>query len=113
MGASGENRAGKILSAERVEKSDKLLKLSVDFGTKEQVEDGESEQDVRQVISGIGKYFESLEALIGNQYTFVTNLEPREIMGMKSEAMIIAVSTDSAIAFFDAPEIIPPGTLAK
>ncbi len=119
-----EMRVGKVLSAERVEKSDKLLKLSVDFGPKEiaptaEREEGETqetaapERDIRQVVSGIGKYFENLESLVGNQYTFVTNLEPRPIMGLVSEAMIVAVSTDTDIAFFDAPEVIPPGTLAK
>ena len=120
-----EMRVGKVLSAERVEKSEKLLKLSVDFGPKpiilevqeepQETVEGEKvpERDIRQVVSGIGKYFENLESLIGNQYTFVTNLEPRPIMGLVSEAMIVAVSTDSDIAFFDAPEVIPPGTLAK
>lgn len=119
-----EMKVGKVLSAERVEKSDKLLKLSVDFGPKVTTPSPEMtpaeveveiipERDIRQVISGIGKYFEGLESLVGNQYTFVTNLEPRPIMGLVSEAMIVAVSTDSDIAFFDAPEVIPPGTLAK
>jgi tRNA-binding EMAP/Myf-like protein len=132
-----EMKVGKILSAERVEKSDKLLKLSVDFGELKTEgpnppannEEGEvtqraqsldtseqqrvSRRDIRQVVSGIGKYFENLEQLVGSQYTFVTNLEPRPIMGLVSEAMIIAVSTPEAIAFFDAPEVIPPGTLAK
>lgn len=120
-----EMKVGKVLSAERVEKSDKLLKLSVDFGPKPATEVIQNEQeegvevqvipgrDIRQVVSGIGKYFENLDSLIGNQYTFVTNLEPRPIMGLVSEAMIVAVSTDCDIAFFDAPEVIPPGTLAK
>lgn len=98
-----EMKIGKVLSAERVEGSDKLLKLSVDF----------AEESPRQVISGIGKYFENLESVIGNQYAFVTNLEPRSIMGFESQAMIIAASTEAAIAFFDAPESIPPGTLLK
>lgn len=98
-----EMKIGKVLSAERVEGSDKLLKLSVDF----------AEENPRQVISGIGKYFENLESVIGNQYAFVTNLEPRSIMGFESQAMIIAASTETAIAFFDAPESIPPGTPLK
>ncbi len=98
-----EMKIGKVLSAERIEGSDKLLKLSVDFG----------EEAPRQVISGIGKYFSDLESFVGHQYAFVTNLESRSIMGFESQAMIIAASTESAIAFFDAPADIPPGTMLK
>ena len=98
-----EMKIGKVLSAERVEGSEKLLKLFVDF----------AEENPRQVISGIGKYFENLENIIGKQYAFVTNLEPRSIMGFESQAMIIAASTDTAIAFFNTTEDIPPGTLLK
>ncbi len=98
-----EMRIGKILSAERVEGSDKLLKLSVDFG----------EESPRQVISGIGKYFENLEDLTGKHHAFVTNLEPRSIMGFESQAMIIAASTENEVAFFTTPVSIPPGTLLK
>lgn len=98
-----EMKIGKVLSAERVEGSDKLLKLSVDFG----------EENPRQVISGIGKYFEDLETFVGKQFAFVTNLEPRSIMGFESQAMIIAASTETDIAFFDAQATIPPGTPLK
>ena len=98
-----EMKIGKVLSVERVEGSEKLLKLAVDFG----------EEAPRQVISGIGKYFPDLETLVGKQYAFVTNLEPRSIMGFESQAMIIAASTDADIAFFDTEARIPPGTLLK
>ncbi len=79
-----EIRAGKIISAEPVEGSEKLLKLLVDF----------NEENKRQVLSGIAKYI-SPEELVGTTCTFVTNLEPREIIGLKSEAMIMALSGDS------------------
>ncbi len=98
-----EMKIGEVLSAERVEGSEKLLKLLVQFG----------EETPRQVISGIGKYFPDLETLIGNRYAFVTNLEPRSIMGFESQAMIIAASTEDSIAFFDVPSSIPPGTSLK
>jgi len=78
-----EIKVGAILSAEKVEGSEKLLKLSVDFG----------ELAPRQVISGIAKTFSpenGLEKLIGKQFLFVTNLEPRNIMGLESQAMILA-----------------------
>ena len=78
-----EIKVGTILSAEKVEGSEKLLKLSVDFG----------ESAPRQVISGIAKTFPPtgrLEKLIGKQFLFVTNLEPRNIMGLESQSMILA-----------------------
>ncbi len=79
--AKVEIRVGTILSAEVVEKSDKLFKLSVDFG----------EAAPRQVLSGIRK-FVTVEELVGKQFPFVTNLAPRPMMGMESAAMILAAS---------------------
>ena len=75
-----EIKIGTVLSAEKVENSEKLLKLSVDFG----------EPAPRQVVSGIAKTFKELEKLIGKQFLFVTNLEPRQIMGLENQAMILA-----------------------
>lgn len=98
-----EMKIGEILSVERVEGSDKLLKLTVNF----------SEEVPRQVISGIGKFFPEINPLVGKRYAFVTNLEPRSIMGLESQAMIVAASTEENIAFFDAGDKIPPGTLLK
>ena len=102
-------RAGKIISAEKVEGSEKLLKLSVDFG----------EENPRQVISGIAKYVEPAD-LVGTLCAFVTNLEPREIIGLKSEAMIMAISGelpgDGAGQYFSLlrpDNSIPPGSLVK
>jgi len=74
-----ELKIGKILEAERVDGSEKLLKLKVDFG----------ESEPRQVISGIAKSYK-LEKLVGKEFLFTTNLEPRNIMGFESQAMILA-----------------------
>jgi len=74
-----EIRVGEIKEAEKVEGSDKLLKLNVSFG----------ENDVRQVVSGIAKYFDTKD-IIGTKALFVTNLESRSIMGLESQAMICA-----------------------
>ena len=76
-----EIKIGKILEAEKIEKSDKLLKLSVDFG----------EEKPRQIISGISKSYQPSE-LIGKKTVFVTNLEPRKIFGLESNGMILGVS---------------------
>ncbi len=74
---------GKILSAEKVPDTDKLLKLSVDLG----------EGTTRQIISGISLYFPDCSVLIGKKCMFVANLEPKIIRGIESQGMILAVST--------------------
>lgn len=72
-------RAGWIESAERVPKSDKLLKLSVDFGP----------LGKRQILAGIGKQY-SPETVTGEMAAFVVNLAPRKMMGLESHGMIMA-----------------------
>lgn len=76
-------RLGTILSAEKVAKSKKLLKLVVDFG----------ELGQRQILAGIGQTFSEPEKLINFQAAFVVNLAPREMMGLSSHGMILAAST--------------------
>jgi methionyl-tRNA synthetase len=66
-----------------VENTDKLLRLSVDFG----------EETPRQVVSGIAGYFPDEQVLVGKKCPFVTNLAPRTIRGLESQAMIVAVHT--------------------
>ncbi len=70
-------RIGTITEAERVPKSDKLLKLKVDDG-----------MGTRQILSGIAKHF-SPEEIIGKQVTFLANLAPRKMMGQESQGMIL------------------------
>lgn len=79
-----EIKIGKILEVEEVEGSDKLYKLRVDFG----------EENSRQVLSGIKKFFEK-DFLLNKQFTFITNLEPRKMMGLESQAMILATGDES------------------
>lgn len=100
--AKVEMRVGKIISAEPIEASDKLLKLSVDF----------NEENPRQVISGIAKFIKP-EELVGTTCAFVTNLEPREIMGLKSEAMIMAISNNESFSLLKISENIPPGSVVR
>jgi len=70
-------RIGTILSAEKVEKADKLLKLEVDMGTEK-----------RTIVSGIALHFKP-EELIGKQVTVVANLAPRKMRGIESQGMIL------------------------
>lgn len=85
--AKVEIKLGTINTAEVVEGSEKLYKLSVDFG----------EEKTRTVFSGIRKYV-TVEDLVGKQLPFVTNLEPRKMMGEYSEAMILAASEGEVLA---------------
>lgn len=98
-----EIRAGKILSAEAIEGSDKLLKLSVDFG----------EEFPRTILSGIAKYFPGGEGLVGITCGFVANLEPRAMMGLESQGMILATSGDNFFSLMKFSDDVPPGALVK
>ena len=93
-----ELKIGKIISAERVDKSDKLLKLNVDFGDEQ-----------RQVISGIAKEY-SPEDLLEKEFTFIINLEPRSIMGLESQAMILAADVEDRAVLLQPEKEVPAGT---
>jgi len=94
-----ELKAGTIKEAERVPKSEKLIKLQVDTG------------EPRQVVAGIGKDYEPAD-LIGKQVVVVTNLKPVKLMGVESEGMILAAGGDGLkLAGFDGD--VKPGTRIK
>jgi methionyl-tRNA synthetase len=95
---------GKILSAEKVPDTDKLLKLSVDLG----------EPLPRQIISGISLYFPDCSLLVGKKCMFVANLEPRTIKGLESNGMILAVATeDGKFSLLEPNDGISAGTRAR
>ena len=94
-------RIGKILSAEKIEGSDKLLKLVVDFA---------SEQ--RQIVAGIAEFYQP-ESLIGKEFPFVINLEPRTLKGVESQGMILAASTEGKPVLMSPTEDVPPGSVIK
>ncbi len=79
-----EVKIGEIKSAEKIEDTDKLIKLAVDFG----------EQEVRTIVSGIAHRVATPADLIGKKFPFVTNLEPRMIRGVESNGMIMVASDD-------------------
>lgn len=84
-------RIGTIIAAEKMPKSDKLLKLTVDTGL-----------DQRTVLSGIAKYY-SAEEVIGRQVTILVNLAPRKMMGVESNGMILMAENDKGELSFVAP----------
>ncbi len=77
-----EIKIGEILTAEKVEGADKLIRFTVDF----------KEEAPRQILSGIAMHYADPSVLIGKKFPFVTNLEPRTIRGFESNGMIMAVS---------------------
>lgn len=93
-----ELKIGKIVTAEKVDKSDKLLKLEIDFG-----------DEKRQVISGIAKEY-TIEDLVDKSFVFVTNLESRQIMGLESQGMILAADFDGHAVLLEPNQEVDPGT---
>ncbi|WP_337740969.1 methionine--tRNA ligase [Allisonella histaminiformans] len=78
-------RVVKILTAEKVKKSRKLIKMTVSLGNEE-----------RTVVSGIAEHYKP-EELIGKQVIFVANLKPAKLMGIESQGMILAASLDGKL----------------
>jgi methionyl-tRNA synthetase len=97
-----ELRVAKVLAAERVPKSNKLLKLSVDVGTEQ-----------RTVVAGIAEAYEP-ETLVGRTVIVVFNLKPAKLMGVESNGMVLAASPEGGkpmlVGFSDAPA---PGTRVR
>jgi methionyl-tRNA synthetase len=85
-------RTGTILEAEKVAKTKKLLKLTIDTGI-----------DKRTVVSGIAEYFEP-DAIVGKQVSILVNLEPREIKGIMSQGMILLAEDKTGRLVFAVPE---------
>ncbi len=100
--AKVELRVALVLSAERVPKSDKLLKLSVDAG----------EAAPRQILSGIAQHY-APEALVGKQVVIVANLKPRKLMGLESNGMVLAGSDESGLHVATVAGNVKPGSLVK
>lgn len=75
-------RVGLVKVAERVPKSDKLLRLEVDIGT-----------EIRQVLAGIAEAY-APETLVGRKVVIVANLAPRKMRGLESNGMIVAASLE-------------------
>jgi methionyl-tRNA synthetase len=90
-----------VLTAERVPKSEKLLKLHVDLG-------GEQ----RQIVAGIGKKYEP-EHLIGKRIVIVANLKPAKLMGIESQGMVLAAGDKDVGGLVTVIEDVPPGTKVK
>jgi methionine--tRNA ligase beta chain len=91
-------RVGKILEAERIEGSDKLLKLQIDLG-----------EEKRQILAGIGKAYLP-EELINKTVVVIINLEPRMLMGFESQGMVLAVKDNNNLSVLVPGKEIIPGS---
>lgn len=97
-----------IKAAERVSGSEKLIKLGVDVGDKSET----NEPIACQIVAGIGKTYEP-EQLIGKQIAIVANLEPRKLMGLESNGMLLAASSDAGPIILIPDREVPPGSGVK
>ena len=92
-------RVGHILTAEKVEKADKLLKFCVDLGTEK-----------RTIVSGIAKYY-TPEETVGKQVVVVANLRPAKLRGIESQGMLLcAVSADGDVVLVSPEKPVPAGS---
>ncbi len=94
-------RLAKVLNAERVEGSEKLLKLTLSLGDEE-----------RTVVAGIAKFY-SLEELVGKKILIVANLKPRKIFGIESQGMILALSDGEKMSLLIPDRDIEEGSKAS
>ena len=95
-------RTAKVLTAEKVPNSRKLVKLSIDVGTEQ-----------RTLVAGIAEAYEP-EALVGRTIVMVFNLKPAKLMGIESSGMVLAASPDGGkptLVGFDGD--VPPGTRVR
>jgi methionyl-tRNA synthetase len=98
-----ELRTARILAADRVPKSNKLVRLDVDLGTEK-----------RQIVAGIGGQY-APEALVGKNVVVVANLKPAKLMGVESNGMVLAATVGDAgvPVLLDVPAEAPPGSKVK
>lgn len=94
-------RVGEVIAAERVEKSKKLLRLSVKVGA-----------EIRTLVAGIAEHYEP-GALVGRKVVIVANLEPATLMGIRSEGMVLAAVEGSRLTLLTLDRDLAPGAKVK
>lgn len=97
-----ELKVGRVVSAEPIEGSEKLLKLQIDLG----------EEQPRQILSGIAKYYQPQD-LVGKQITIIANLEPRMMMGLESQGMVLAAGDGETVSLLMPDKDMPVGSKIK
>ena len=96
-----ELKVARIIEAEEVAGTEKLLKLQIDLGSEK-----------RQIVAGIKKSYQAKD-LIGREIVVVVNLEPRMVMGLESNGMLLAASDDTGPVLLKPDKNVPPGSGIK
>jgi len=96
-----EIKIGKVLTAEKVADSTKLIKMEIDLGLEK-----------RQIVAGLADFFEP-NYLIGKEIPIIVNLEPRKFKGVESQGMILAVDVEGQPVLLIPEKEIPPGSVVK
>jgi len=107
--SSVTQKVGKVINATHPEKSEKLIRLEVDFGP---VSEGAQEHDIRIIFTGVRGYGYTKDDFIGKQFFFVYNLQPRKMMGEQSHGMILAVDGADKPIFVSA-DGMPLGSIIR
>ena len=94
-------RIGKVLFAEKVAGTDKLLRMEIDFG-----------EEKRQVVAGIAESYLP-EQITGKEVPVLMNLEPRKIRGIESQGMILAVVFEGKPVLMHPDQEVPPGSIIR
>lgn len=96
-----EIRIGKILSAEKIKGSNKLIKLEIDLG-----------KEKRQVVVGMAEFFEP-EYFFNKKLPILINLEPKKIKGIESQGMVLAVDVNNKPVLLIPEKEVPVGSRVK
>ncbi len=97
-----EIKIGTVVSAERIENADKLIKLVFDFGLEK-----------RQILAGIAECYPDVSVLVGKQMPVIVNLEPRIMKGQESQGMILAADANGQPVLLQPEKEVPPGSIVK
>ena len=96
-----ELRVANVVAAERLENSDKLLKLTVDLGTEQ-----------RTVLAGIAEMYQP-EEVVGKQVVIVANLQPRKMRGVESQGMLLAADVEGQAILLHPETQVPAGSRVR
>lgn len=92
-------RIATIIKAEDIEGSEKLLRLEIDVG-----------DETRQLLAGIKQHVEDIDSLVGKQTPVLVNLEPKQMMGLESQGMMLAASDEGKPILLTPQSPVPAGS---
>lgn len=98
--AKADLRVGQVMNAEKVEGSEKLIALTVDFG---------EDWGTVEILTGLQAYYEPSD-FVNNKYVFIVNLEPRKMMGRMSNGMFLAADSEEKPIPLQMPNTTPVGS---